>query len=607
MRKYLFLCLMLSSALSYAQSPQPSVKRVMPPSPEASACFKFIEEPVSAYTGLVNTSVPIFNIRLKEINIPVTMNYHSRGVRVDEIASRVGIGWSLEYGGMVTRAIRGVADDGLYGIMNDYLYPGAFNNNTTRAALFNRFLNDTHCDEISDVYSYSNSHSSGKFFFDHFDEKFVLQQYADVKIEPVYEAANTAIAGWIITDDKGTRYYYGLSENKLRKANDVDYVTKNHIYDATCGTLQQNPEFEVRDINTWHLMEVRTVFNEKVEFFYQLETSYYFRKNADEVHQPPQYPSHIRTNISEMVSHQYQVAEIRFPGGKVVFTKESLGRGDLKGAYALDSVKILNDHAELTKSFRFSYFYTKDNNTSNVLPYLSTLDTSAARRMFLGQVQERGSSGLAQPPYIFEYHVPNPLPNRFSTSQDAWGYYNGANNGYYSIIQNLGALQNVTVDTVKSELGLLKKISYPTGGYTSFTYEHNRAVLPEQFYNAFYKNPNPVVLEDKSAGMSKFPFYYDSTSESYKQTITIGEKKVGNVRSSVTFSPSDGCSETEDLPSCPWQIFLFGNPYSFKLLKGVHDRVIPPGNYTLEVVPSGSIDLSDFRNTFNVVLSWQEE
>src|SRR5690606_1637214 len=83
---------------------------IIPPSPEASALNKFGNIPVSAYTGVPQFSVPIYTLVSGEITVPITLSYHASGIKVDEEASWVGLGFSLQAGGLISRTIRGKDD-----------------------------------------------------------------------------------------------------------------------------------------------------------------------------------------------------------------------------------------------------------------------------------------------------------------------------------------------------------------------------------------------------------------------------------------------------------------------------------------------------------------
>lgn len=84
---------------------------VIPPSPNAAAFQKFVEVPVSLYTGTPNISVPIYEIKMGQLSLPISLQYHASGLKVDEHASWVGAGWSLNAGGMISRTAKGLPDE----------------------------------------------------------------------------------------------------------------------------------------------------------------------------------------------------------------------------------------------------------------------------------------------------------------------------------------------------------------------------------------------------------------------------------------------------------------------------------------------------------------
>ena len=82
---------------------QQYIPKIIPPSPNASALFKFTDVPVSIYTGTANVSVPIYTIQAKGLSVPISLDYHTGGIKLKEEAGWVGLGWALTAGfGMVT-------------------------------------------------------------------------------------------------------------------------------------------------------------------------------------------------------------------------------------------------------------------------------------------------------------------------------------------------------------------------------------------------------------------------------------------------------------------------------------------------------------------------
>ena len=82
-------------------------------SPQASSLSKYIESPVNYYNGKAGISVPIYSINFGDIEIPITLSYQADGIKVNQEASWVGLGWNLDIGGLISHDIKG--DDDEYG------------------------------------------------------------------------------------------------------------------------------------------------------------------------------------------------------------------------------------------------------------------------------------------------------------------------------------------------------------------------------------------------------------------------------------------------------------------------------------------------------------
>lgn len=111
-----FVTSILSSVQTNAQSPY--VQGIKPPtfpSANAASLGKYGDIPVSYHTGTPEISIPIYTVKQGSLSLPISLSYHSSGIRVSEVASWVGLGWSLNAGGVVTRTIHGGPDDGAWG------------------------------------------------------------------------------------------------------------------------------------------------------------------------------------------------------------------------------------------------------------------------------------------------------------------------------------------------------------------------------------------------------------------------------------------------------------------------------------------------------------
>jgi hypothetical protein len=99
-------------------------------------------------------------------------------------------------------------------------------------------------------------------------------------------------------------------------------------------------------------------------------------------------------------------------------------------------------------------------------------------RLKLTSVVQVGDNGTELPPHSFVYNETIPLPSRLSFDQDNWGFYNGLKNNPhlippFRIGTTLYPGANRQVDENYTSVGILKRINYPTGGYTQLEYENH--------------------------------------------------------------------------------------------------------------------------------------
>lgn len=98
----LVLFLLFTSTKLNAQANTYSlIDNLHPVSPTAFQFVKYTEMPVSEYTGMPNVSIPLYNIEEDGVKVPIALTYHGGGIRVNEEASWVGLGWDLQVGSIV--------------------------------------------------------------------------------------------------------------------------------------------------------------------------------------------------------------------------------------------------------------------------------------------------------------------------------------------------------------------------------------------------------------------------------------------------------------------------------------------------------------------------
>lgn len=154
------------------------MSNLTPKNPDASAFEKFINIPPGNYTGTSSVNVPIYTIECGGQSFPIALNYHVSGVRVGDVASRVGLGWSLNVAEIsLNKQTIGYNDNGL---VQTYIVDGTFAPNYLAhppGKDFNTAKRATgiFCDEVEnsmrqdtepDIYSYNIGSVAGKFFRD---------------------------------------------------------------------------------------------------------------------------------------------------------------------------------------------------------------------------------------------------------------------------------------------------------------------------------------------------------------------------------------------------------------------------------------------------------
>ncbi|HWW40048.1 hypothetical protein, partial [Pedobacter sp.] len=195
---------------------QTKVPIVSPVSPEAAALFKTLDRPIGNYTGTVPVNFPLFTISSGDISVPISLDYNSTGgIRVEEVASSIGLGFNLNAGGRITRIQRGgISDDiPVYGYLSNTIKPSNFST-AIPAHLIGFQANQI--DLEPDLFMYSFNGQSGKFFFNEQGEV-VMMQESEIKV--AYSRDSNGIIDWTLTDGKGNKYVFGPKEQTVSTVN----------------------------------------------------------------------------------------------------------------------------------------------------------------------------------------------------------------------------------------------------------------------------------------------------------------------------------------------------------------------------------------------------
>jgi len=422
--KKLLLCILIHYGLTYGQE----LPSYIPSTPDVAAMGKFVDAPVGHYTGVPIVSVPLASISQGDITIPVALNYHASGIRVDELASCAGLGWSTSAGGSVSRSVRGIPDDAVSGYINADMTVDNF------LALPRLMTNDPfdqstagRLDFESDVYTFSLPNGvSGKFYFNQNGSVFEAVKNKDLIIE--YTQKLGKITQWKITTPDGLVYHLGTSKDGSRTAADK-MTTVPLTISQNVSTIPDTPEGLTDYISSWHVMEVENSKGDTVSYSYNKNTIGYYnlgserkiiwRLGTGDDCQFGTTKSYLHT-----LATTHHISQINTQNAKIVYGYD-LEREDLKGDNALTSLEVFDHNDTPITTYQFNYDYFISTEHLSELPY-GDLDQRRKRLYLQSLTQTSGT--LENQKYSFEYHSKDVLPDRLSMAKDFWGYYNGRSN-----------------------------------------------------------------------------------------------------------------------------------------------------------------------------------
>lgn len=469
--KYFFSILFLICQLhSIAQV---EMQKITPLSPNMASITKYVDMPVGEFTGIPAIGMPFYTVEANGISLPIGLSYHAGGNKVETVSSFVGLGWSITGIPTISRGVRGIADEKTGGYFHKYntytvkeLWDGrqAAGYNDWREFL--RLAEDGTADTEADIFSFNLPGKSGKFFYDQTNERFLTYPFENIKIS--YTSYGDIITFKII-DDKGIQYYFTERETSTS-------------WENYWGTLRQET------VTTgWYCQKIVNANNtDSILFSYSSQetlllnqrsaTKYILASQTLCPGNDLEYEESVR-NYENVALNIYQ---INYRKGRVEFNSSNTTRKDLKGGYSLDTLLVFNHQNEKVKQLNFHYDYVQSGDECN--PF----DTTDNRWMFLQSLDEVDTKTGQFLTYQYTYDVSQVPPCKSSPAQDFWGYYNGKILNQNLIPANfiqLPSSSNPTyitganrfVDTISAQWGILKKIEYPTGGYTEYKYENNRA------------------------------------------------------------------------------------------------------------------------------------
>ena len=66
---------------------------------------------VDNFTGTATANVPLFGYSVDGLDLGISLSYNTKGIKVDDVAGNVGLGWTLNASSYIQRDMKGIEDD----------------------------------------------------------------------------------------------------------------------------------------------------------------------------------------------------------------------------------------------------------------------------------------------------------------------------------------------------------------------------------------------------------------------------------------------------------------------------------------------------------------
>jgi|GEM_PF-6477394 len=476
----LAVLLLLGSLGGHAQPKPGKLVNIMPPN--VASFEKYGNIPLNYSTGQITYSVPLFTLPVDDnLSIPIALNYSNAGLKPDEVPSWVGHGWDLMVGGYITQSVQGIddfSDRGLQqgwirGLKNDYLR-GLLSSG--QASDWAKGVSEMTRDAQYDIFSLNILGKSTKFFLNGTTPVFL--EYSPYKIT-FSPQGSTLVQNFTVTDENGYNYFFAAS---------VD----------NSGSYTDNPQLDagpyLLGARTWYLTKIVTPGQEEVTFTYISDATYNVYTSWQVKEFGGTYVSGIGCGILAGVPHQESsnvtvgqllLQQISFKGRHVSFT--TIARNDLLNARALAAIRATNEFGKTVSEINFSF----TNGPRLMLDQVAVANPQTGAPVKNYRFDYLGKATCAATPLVTD-------PNRVF-GVDHWGFANGSDCGAANGIPRLDYTGMLPTDVAPldrpnvhgdcsrrarsrySQAGMLGRVTYPTGGYSEFTYKANelRYARPE--------------------------------------------------------------------------------------------------------------------------------
>jgi hypothetical protein len=501
-------------------------------SPEIQKMQQFIDIPVSFFTGSADIKIPVHTMTSKGNTIPITLDYHTGGIKAEESSNFVGLGWMLTCGGMITRTVRGNRDEGIFYQTNP-----------------DRVLEGTHyvlrwpsiTDSLAAIVGwYGGSYVDGgtAWDFPSLHSTFVTHNAAisSGNIPPQQDEINSAFNG--LTDGQPDLFYINCGNYSGKF---ILSPTQGPIFLPYNQDLKITPVIQTADLTEIYPLDTITY---RTHYFATFKVSspdgkdYYFGENGATVNLPNiDGPQCIGGWLLTRVIDRATLDTVTFTyagvagGASAVksttkfVTADDIALGCVNAGNTLTETQsyTAGRPSKITSSKEVLDFYYSGNGLDSIKVSDRSTNTPYKKLQFDYRRLISNRQALAgytvkdlktseYLPYSFNYYDTAGFGGIWS--QDYWGYHNGANNGHnlfvgYPGCYAGGANRNPAWPAMKQDV--LTEVIYPTGGKTILEYE------PHMAFKGRKPDDNSIASSDA---------YYVGAYNNFSLPATIGGLRV---------------------------------------------------------------------------------
>lgn len=473
MKRVIFLLLILSAIKSLCQAADPIPLNYIPPTPEASNFIRYGEIPVDYSTGVPNINIPLYSLKYGDIEVPISISYHSSGNKVRDIAGPVGLGWSLNTGGMVSRTILGNYDD--FSTTVEHATASEINSLTVLSKKQTLWLKSQslayRTESQSDRFNFFYPGNSGVFRYRYqngIPNEPVTIPYQPLKIEKITSTADGPGFSFRITEKNGTQYIFEKWDKSTISQVDIymdchlSKIVSSNKSDTIYYNYEVSEQYQVWNYLNYYYIGCKSIEEQCVAASTNgCGDPLQGEGNDSQGGYSMNVTTHNTSLLTSIVANKTTVL-FSYIEDRQDIRKKRLYEIDIKYNNSVLKKITLNNN---------SYLGIGTNNKRLKLNSLVVNDNAANPQQYTFQ-------------YNTTYNLPDYLKsysNSYTYSEDYWGYYNNAQKNYNlpGEFMPAGTSSNYLGDRNPDETcmkaGVLEKITYPTGGWTEFVFEANRA------------------------------------------------------------------------------------------------------------------------------------